>query len=336
MQRPPALTSATASNDPIVEDSAFARVSEFIFGRRLPSSHESRERLSRIEGLAVLSSDVLSSTAYATEELLLVLVSGAVLAFQWALPVSLAIVGLLVLLTISYRQTIRAYPQGAGAYNVAKANLGVQASLIAAAGLLIDYVLTVAVSVTAGAAALTSAFPDLRPYRVWIALAAILVLVVVNLRGIRTAGKAFTAPTLLFIGAMLTMLGTGLFKYATGNLHPNEMILPDEIGGGVTLFLLLRAFSAGTTALTGMEAIADGVFVFRKPEAKNARTVLLWMALTLGILFTGVTWLASHLHVMPGSDQTVLSEIARMVFGHGPFYYIIQISTLTILVLAAN
>lgn len=334
VERTPFSAAVIAADQP-PSRGPWSRLGEAVFGRRLPSSDESKERLSKVAGLAVLSSDVLSSTAYATEELLLVLVLGGAGALAWSVPVSLSIVGLLAVLTISYRQTIRAYPQGGGAYNVAKANLGTEASLVAAAGLLIDYVLTVSVSTTAGIAAITSAFPDLRPYRVYLAVAAILVLLLVNLRGVRTTGRMFTVPTLLFIGTMLMLIGVGLYKLLTDQPLPPSPELPAATAG-VTVFLIFRAFSAGTTALTGMEAISNGVYVFKKPEATNARTVLLWMALILGVLFTGVTWLAHELQVTPSPDQTVVSQIARTMLGIGPLYYLVQIVTLTILLVAAN
>ncbi len=335
MLRPPAVTTATATAEPQRPLGIFTRVSEFVFGRRLASEQEHAHRLSNISALAVLSSDALSSVAYATEELLLVLVIAGTVGLNWSVPVSVAIVCLLVMLTISYRQTIRAYPQGGGAYNVAKENLGTQAGLVAAAGLLIDYVLTAAVSATAGAAALSSAFPDFRDDKVPLAIGAITLLMVVNLRGIKSTGRLFTLPTLIFIVSMFVLLGVGIYRVISGTAAAPPPVLPIEVTG-VGIFLALRAFSSGSTALTGVEAMANGVYVFRPPEASNARKTLLWMALILGTVFIGITWLAREFNIAPATDQTVISQIARIVFGGGPGYYLIQIATMLILLLAAN
>jgi amino acid transporter len=327
----------TASAEP--HTTVWSSVGQFVLGRRLPSSHDVRERLSNLGGLAVLASDPLSSVAYATEEMLLVLVLAGMGGFSWSVPVSLAIVGLLAILTISYRQTIRAYPQGGGAYNVARENLGTEAGLIAASGLLIDYVLTAAVSVTAAVAALTSAFPALASERVVIAVVALVVLMAINLRGIKTTGRVFTVPTLFFVAMMLALIVTGIVRSVLlGHDVPAATPRPtlDDATAAVGVFLILRAFAAGCAALTGVEAIANSVRVFRPPETKNAARTMLWMALIMGVLFLGTTYLARSYTVVPVVDETVVSQIARMVFLDTPLYYGVQIATLLILVLAAN
>ncbi|MBI2965486.1 MAG: APC family permease [Chloroflexi bacterium] len=298
-----------------------------------------RERLSNLGGLAVLASDPLSSVAYATEELLLVLVLAGMGAIGWSVPLSLAIVGLLAILTISYRQTIRAYPQGGGAYNVARENLGVEAGLIAASGLLIDYVLTAAVSVAAAVAALTSAFPALAPDRVAIAVSVLAFLMVINLRGVKTTGRIFTVPTLMFVAIMLALILTGIVRFVLLD-QPVPAGVPrpplDDAVAAVTLFLLLRAFAAGCAALTGVEAIANSVRVFRPPETRNAARTMLWMAIMMGTLFVGITYLGHQLDIVPAADETVVSQIARVVFLNTPLYYGVQIATLLILLFAAN
>jgi amino acid transporter len=298
-----------------------------------------RERLSNLGGLAVLASDPLSSVAYATEELLLVLVLAGMGAIGWSVPLSLAIVGLLAILTISYRQTIRAYPQGGGAYNVARENLGTEAGLIAASGLLIDYVLTAAVSVAAAVAALTSAFPALAPDRVAIAVSVLIFLMVINLRGVKTTGRIFTVPTLMFVAIMLALILTGIVRFVLLD-QPVPAGVPrpplDDAVAAVTLFLLLRAFAAGCAALTGVEAIANSVRVFRPPETRNAARTMLWMAIMMGTLFVGITYLGHQLDIVPAADETVVSQIARVVFLNTPLYYGVQIATLLILVFAAN
>ncbi|MBI4305622.1 MAG: APC family permease [Chloroflexi bacterium] len=311
---------------------------QFLLGQRLPSSHELKERLSNLGGLAVLASDPLSSVAYATEEMLLVLVLAGTGALNWPVPLSLAIIGLLAILTISYRQTIRAYPQGGGAYNVARENLGTKAGLVAASGLLIDYVLTAAVSVTAAVAALTSAFPVLAPVKVSIAITVLFFLMAVNLRGIKTTGRLFTVPTLFFVAIMvgLILAGVGrfvLFGSATGG---ETSATVNNAVSAVTIFLLLRAFAAGCAALTGVEAIANSVRIFRPPETRNAARTMLWMAIVMAVLFVGVTYLAHQFHIVPRPNETVVSQIARVVFEDTPLYYAVQIATVLILVLAAN
>jgi amino acid transporter len=310
----------------------------WLVGLPLRTTQASRERLSKRLALAVFSSDALSSVAYATEEILLVLVLAGSAAVSWALPVSGTIVLLLAILTFSYRQIIFEYPEGGGAYIVAKANLGEWPGLTAAAALMIDYVLTVSVSVAAGIAAVTSAVPVLFPYRVSLCVLAILLVIVVNLRGVRESGKIFAAPTYLFIGALFVMIGTGLVQFLTG--HTGDATAQARPSApameGLTLFLLLRAFSAGCTALTGVEVISNGVSAFKYPESKNAAKTMAWMAAILGTLFLGITAMASSYGVLPREDETIVSQIARITFGGGSLYYLVQASTMMILILAAN
>lgn len=310
-----------------------------LVGLPLKTAQAVHERLSKRLALAVFSSDALSSVAYATEEILLVLVLAGTAAMVWSIPISVMIVLVLSILTISYRQIIFEYPQGGGAYTVARANLGEMPGLVAAAALMIDYVLTVAVSVAAGVAALTSALPSLFPYREGLGLLAILLVVVINLRGARESGRIFAVPTYLFIGSILLMLGVGLVRTVTGQTTP-AAAGPSGTGPpvfeGLTLFLLLRAFASGCTALTGVEVISNGVSVFRHPEAKNAATTMVWMALILGTLFLGISTLATSYGVHPRPDETVVSQIARATFDGSPFYYLIQAATMLILILAAN
>jgi amino acid transporter len=311
----------------------------WLVGPALKTTQAADERLSKRLALAVFSSDALSSVAYATEEILLVLVLAGSAAVTWSIPVSVMIVTLLAILTISYREIIFEYPSGGGAYIVAKSNLGEMPGLIAAAALIIDYVLTVAVSVAAGVAAVTSAIPVLFPHREALGLTAIIVVLILNLRGVRESGRIFAVPTYVFIGSILLMLGAGFMQVFLGHSVPvaqGPAVAKDTITEGLTLFLLLRAFSSGCTALTGVEVISNGVTVFKRPESKNAATTMAGMATILAILFLGITMLAYHFGVLPKEDETVVSQIARATFGGGPLYYLVQASTMAILILAAN
>ncbi len=311
----------------------------WLVGPALKTTQAADERLSKRLALAVFSSDALSSVAYATEEILLVLVLAGSAAVTWSIPVSVMIVTLLAILTISYREIIFEYPSGGGAYIVAKSNLGEMPGLIAAAALIIDYVLTVAVSVAAGVAAVTSAIPVLFPHREALGLTAIIVVLILNLRGVRESGRIFAVPTYVFIGSILLMLGAGFMQIFLGHSVPvaqGPAVAKDTITEGLTLFLLLRAFSSGCTALTGVEVISNGVTVFKRPESKNAATTMAGMATILAILFLGITMLAYHFGVLPKEDETVVSQIARATFGGGPLYYLVQASTMAILILAAN
>jgi amino acid transporter len=307
-----------------------------LVGRPLKTAQSSEERLSKRAALAVFSSDALSSVAYATEEILFVLVAAGAAGLSFSLPIAALITGLMIVVVLSYGQTIRAYPSGGGAYTVAKDNLGQVPSLVAGWSLLIDYVLTVAVSVSAGVAAITSAVPSLYPERVAVGVLVIVLITVANLRGIRESAQVFAVPTYMFIFSMVGLVVVGIWQWAMGTLPPpgaGAMSRPLE---AATAFLLLRGFAAGCTALTGIEAISNGVTSFKRPEAKNARTTLYMMGVILGFLFIGVTVLARVLHVAPAEGETVVSQIARAVFGHGGAYYFIQAATAMILLLAAN
>jgi len=313
-----------------------SRLKRVFLGSPLPTAQSRHERLAKTTALAVFASDALSSVAYATEEILLVLVLAGTAALSYSLPISIAIAVLITIVVSSYRQTIRAYPQGGGAYIVSKDNLGVPAGLVAGAALLIDYVLTVAVSVAAGIAALTSAVPALFPYRPWLCVAAVVGIAVANLRGIRESGKLFAAPTYLFIASLFVLIvygGAGaIFDFlpeAPYQRHPPGL-------EGVGLFLFLRAFASGCTALTGVEAVSDGVPAFKPPEAHNARIVLTVLGVILIVLFMGITFLAYDFGIAPRHEETVVSQLARHVFGGGAFYFEIQAVTMLILLLAAN
>jgi len=308
----------------------------FLIGKPLLTAELALERLGKPTALAVFSSDALSSSAYATEEILIVLAGAGAAALWISLPIALAIGALLVIVTLSYRQTIQAYPGGGGAYIVARANLGDYPGLVAAAALLIDYVLTVSVSVAAGVAAVTSAFQWLFPYRIALCVGAIVIIAVVNLRGVRESGRLFAVPTYLFIAGGMALLLLGVVRYAWLPIPPAPAGKPEAELGALGIFLVLRAFSSGCAALTGIEAISDGVPAFRPPEAVNARITLTWMSGILLTLFLGITALAYAFGVTPNITETVLSQLGRMVFGEGAFYYYFQVATMLILILAAN
>jgi amino acid transporter len=322
----------------------FNQVKHVLIGQPISTEHSIHERLTKVKALAVLSSDALSSVAYATEEILRVLiVLGLSAAAGLSIPVALGVIVLLAIVVASYRQTIAAYPRGGGSYIVAKDNLGTLPGLTAAASILIDYTMTVAVSVSAGIDAVNSLFPSLLPYKVDICLAIIVLVTLANLRGVREAGNIFAVPTYLFIIGILAMVGIGLVRIFFGGgiaYVPPPGTLPvgqESLTGFAFIFLLLRAFSQGCTALTGVEAISDGVPAFKPPEAKNARTTLVWMGVLAITMFGGITFLAANLHVIPSDAETVLSQVARNVFGGpGPAWFFINIVTALILVLAAN
>ncbi|HEY7533366.1 MAG TPA: APC family permease [Nitrospiraceae bacterium] len=308
----------------------------FLVGNPLKTAQAAHERLSKRLALAVFSSDALSSVAYATEEILLVLVPASLAFAHFSIPISVMIVLLLAILTLSYSQIIFEYPDGGGAYIVSKSNLGEWPGLTAAASLMIDYVLTVAVSVAAGIAAITSAIPSLFPHRTILGVLAIVLVLLVNLRGVRESGKVFAVPTYMFIGALLMMLAVGSVQLITGVAQP---VAPHAAQGAletVSLFLLLRAFSSGCTALTGVEVISNGVTAFRPPESKNAALTMAGMAIILGTLFLGITTMAYQLGVTPKQDETVVSQVARATFGEGFLYFLVQGTTMMILILAAN
>lgn len=312
----------------------------WLIGRPLPTADAPHQTVGKFVGLAVFASDNLSSSAYATQEILLVLSAAGTAAFAYAFPIAVAIVVLLLLLTLSYRQTIHAYPDGGGAYVVARDNLGEAAAQVAGAALLTDYILTVAVSVASGVAQITSAFPALYPHRVALSVAFVLVLMTVNLRGVRESGAAFAIPTYYFVAMMYLTLGVGFFRYFTGELatvtdpppmEPVERLAP------VGAFLILHAFSSGTTALTGVEAISNGVPAFKEPRSRNAGIALVWMAAILGSLFLAITFLAIRIGALPSERETVISQLARTVFdGRGPLYFASLGAMTLILILAAN
>jgi len=315
----------------------------FLVGRPIETAAQHDQRLSKRIALAVFSSDALSSVAYASEAILVVLITAGAGSLPLVIEISLGIALLLLIVGFSYRQTIYAYPSGGGAYIVAHENLGQIPGLIAAASLLIDYVLTVAVSVSAGVFAITSlaatwGYGGLATYRVEIALACITLITIINLRGVKESGLIFSVPTYVFVVSMIALLGVGLMRIVTTNaapipVAPSELPIPTATIG---LFLLLQAFSAGCTALTSVEAISNGVPAFRRPESKNAATTLLWMVGILGVMFLGLSVLAHYYGTVPREDVSVVSQIARQVVGTGPAFFVIQVSTALILVLAAN
>jgi len=314
--------------------SFYPQIKQFFLGKSLPTSAHSEERLSNAAALSVLSSDALSSVAYATEEILLVLVAAGSGALGLSLPIAIAIIALLGIVVLSYRQTIRAYPQGGGSYIVARENLGLYPGLVAGGSLMIDYILTVTVSISAGTAALTSAIPALQSHTVILCLIFIFLLMLANLRGVKESAQIFMVPTYAFVVSIFLLIGIGLFKYSTGQVPTAYPALPAT--ESISLFFILRAFSAGCTALTGVEAISDGVLAFKAPEWKNARLTLLYLGVILGFMFVGITYLANIYHIVPEDGQTVVSLLGRVILGTGPVYYFLQIVTLLVLMLAAN
>jgi amino acid transporter len=323
------------------------RAKRLLLGPPFKTTQLVHERISKRVALAVFSSDPISSTAYATEEMLLVLVAAGSAAIGLALPLAAGVAVLLLILVLSYRQVIAAYPQGGGAYMVTRDNLGGVFAAVCAAALLVDYVLTVAVSVSAGTAALASAIPELRDLRVELSVGFMVLLAWGNLRGIRESGRIFAIPTYVYILSLGSVVVLGVYRVLSGSIGPivydaAEMrVLAGATGATVSLFLLMHAYAAGTTALTGVEAIADGVPAFRKPEARNAQRTLTAMALIMAFLFIGITFLAIQLHARPFQEAppTLVAQIAEHVLGGGighVFFVFVQIATLFILVLAAN
>jgi len=306
-----------------------------LLGQPLATAAEKHERLGMISGLAVFASDALSSVAYGTEEIMLVLVAAGAAAIAYSFPIMVGIVILVGIVAASYWQTIHAYPSGGGSYIVAKDNLGTLPGLVAGAALLIDYVLTVAVSTAAGVAAVTSAFPALFSWRVLICVVTVIAVTIANLRGVRESGNLFTIPTYWFIGSLGTLLLAGGYRIVTGTVqpYPTEHIQATEAIG---LFLILRAFSSGCATLTGIEAVSNGIPAFRPPEPKNASITLVWMASILGATSLGMAYLAHLYHVTPKEAETVVSMLARAAMGEGILYYNIQAATAVILFLAVN
>ncbi len=321
----------------------FSRLKELLIGSPLHTATLHEQRLSKKAALAVLASDNLSSAAYATEEILLALAAGAAVGvmvpMSYAIPIGLAIALLTLVVVVSYGQTIREYPTGGGAYTVAKENLGITSALIAGASLLIDYVLTVAVSVTAGVAAITSAVPSLYDDRIELCLTAVGIILLMNLRGVRESATVFAGPVYAFVLAAYLLIIGGLVRYLTAGTAPEPGAVAAQTQGVwnyAVLFLVLRAFSSGCAALTGIEAVAQGVRIFKAPVARNANILLYILAAMLGTLFLGITVLAYLYGVVPYEEQTVLSQLGRRVFGTGAIYYFIQVATMAILILAAN
>jgi len=326
----------------VAEEAFLSQVKRLMVGAPIPSHLAHRERFSRVTGLAVLSSDPLSSVAYATEEILRVLALGGVAALGLVTPIGAVIATMLAIVVFSYRQTIYAYPSGGGAYVVAKDNLGRLPSLVAASALLIDYVLTVSVSIAAGVAAITSAVPSWQLNPVELSLAFVAILMFGNLRGVRESGRLFATPTYFFIVAILAMIALGAWRYLTGGLLPAPVpAAPVPLGSGglaaLSTFALLTAFSNGCTAMTGVEAVSNGVPAFRPPESRNAASTLVTMAVMSITMFVGITLLAHAYGILPSESETVVSQIARNTFGgRSAFYYGVQAATMLILVLAAN
>jgi amino acid transporter len=318
----------------------WSSLKRLLLGQPLATAVAHGERIGRIPGLAVFSSDALSSVAYASEEILLVLAPLGAMALGYSVPVALSIVGVLWLVVISYRQVIPAYPHGGGSYTVARENLGNLAGLVTAGGLMVGYTLTVAVSVAAGVAAVTSAFPALAEWRVALGVLCIALVALANLRGVRESARVLAFPTYGFVLSLLLVLGIGAFRWLTGTLPPPEPVAALPAAGaavqGLGAFVLLRAFTSGCTAMTGVEAIANGVASFREPRAQNAVATLTMMAAILAVLFLGLTGLAHALGVVPHAGQTVVSQIARAVVGSGPLYLLVQGFTAVVLLLAAN
>ena len=338
------LTAKEAASAPTTRTGkTFASVRGYLFGRPLASEDELGERLSKTKALAIFSSDAISSSAYATEEILRVLILGGAAALVLGVWVSAAISILLVAVAISYRQICIAYPTGGGSYTVSRRNIGRTVSLVAASALLIDYVMTVAVSTSSAVEQIVSAFPSLFDERVLIGVAAIGLIAIANLRGLREAGNIFAAPTYLFIGSALLMIAVGAFRILVlgeGATYGSTIAgqLQDTVQP-LSILLILRAFAAGAVALTGTEAIATGVPAFKPPEARNAATTLAVMAALLATLFIGITFLAVHFAIIPidfPEKQTVIAQVARTVYGDGVLFYLFQVFTATLLFLAAN
>jgi amino acid transporter len=314
----------------------------FFIGDPFPSSRESHERLDKIRGLAIFASDTISSNAYATEAIMTVLIvlgSGALVA---TLPIALAVAGLVVLVAVSYVQTILHYPEGGGSYTVAKDNLGELPALLAAAALLVDYIMTVSVSTAAGVRAVTSAFPEAYPYRVIIALVAVSLIAWMNLRGVRESGAIFAIPTYGFVVGVFLMLVIGMARYfglfGLPPLPVNTQTVPPmvNLAGFAFIWLILRAFSGGCTALTGIEAISNGVKAFKKPESRNAATVMIAMAMIAIVLLIGIAYLSTKIDLIPEASESILSQLTRAVTGSGFLYFWVQIFTAGILFMAAN
>ena len=311
-----------------------------LIGHPISTADASHQTIGKIVGLAVFASDALSSTAYATQEILGVIIIAGPMAYGYLFPISLAIVTLLAIVTVSYEQTIHAYPGGGGAYIVARDNLGELPAQTAGAALLTDYILTVSVSISAGVAQIVSAYPALFPYRVVLAVIAVVLIMLINLRGVKESGSAFAVPTYFFVVMMVFTVGFGLFRSLTGSL--GMVIDPPHfeakhIVSMLTPFILLHAFANGTTALTGVEAISNGITAFKEPRSKNAGITLIWMSLILGALFLGLSFLTGQVQAVFSEEETVISQLARTIYdGRGILYFMLISGTTVILIMAAN
>lgn len=312
----------------------------WLIGRPLSTADAPHQTIGKAIGLAVFASDALSSTAYATQEILGVIAAAGAISYGYLFPISLAIVTLLAIVTVSYEQTIHAYPGGGGAYIVARDNLGELPAQTAGAALLTDYILTVSVSVSAGVAQIVSAYPALFPHRVWIAVIAVLFIMLMNLRGVKESGKAFAVPAYFFVLMMVLTVGFGLFRYFTGSLgtvvDPPHFTV-EHLIPVITPFILLHAFANGTTALTGVEAISNGITAFKEPRSRNAGITLVWMSVILGSLFLGLSFLTGKVHAVFSEEETVISQLARTIYdGRGILYLMLISGTTVILIMAAN
>jgi amino acid transporter len=313
----------------------------WLIGRHLATADAPHQTIGKAVGLAVFASDALSSTAYATQEILAILAAAGTGAFSFAFPISMAIVVLLVIVSVSYEQTIHAYPGGGGAYIVARDNLGELPAQTAGAALLTDYILTVSVSVSSGIAQIASAFPALDPWRVPLAVGMVIAIMMINLRGVKESGTAFAIPTYFFIIMMFLTVGIGLVRYLTGSLgfvpDPPPLMAGTAAVSAVGVFLILHAFSSGTAALTGIEAISNGITAFKEPRSRNAGITLVWMSAILGSLFLVITFLAGKIGAVPSEQETVISQLARTAVGGRNLLYLATIGATTlILIMAAN
>jgi amino acid transporter len=317
-------------------------IKRVLIGKPFPTSTEVHERLDKVKGLAIFASDPISSNAYATEAIMTVLIVLGSGAISMTMPIGLAVAGLVLLVVFSYIQTILHYPHGGGAYMVAKDNLGTFPSLLAGAALLTDYVLTVSVSVSAGVRAVVSAFPEIHDFRVWMALSAILIITWINLRGVRESGKIFAFPTYAFVVGVWIVLLIGLVRYfGIFGASPIPMVQETveatvQLTGFAMIWLILRAFAGGCTALTGIEAISNGVMAFKPPESINAAKTMVVMGIMAMSLFVGITFLSTHIGLIPHETESILSQMTRRVAGSGFLYYWVQLFTALILFLAAN
>ena len=316
--------------------------SRFLIGRPLSTADAPHQTIGKVLGLAVFSSDAMSSVAYAPQEILIILAAAGVTAFHLSVPIAIGICALLAILIFSYEQTVHAYPNGGGSFIVARDNIGAIPAQIAAAALLTDYILTVSVSISSGVAQLISAFPLFEPYKVLIAVSFVFLIMLVNLRGVKESGITFAIPTYFFLGMMYINVIVGFIRLIAGTLGsveapPMDLILPESALQPVTLFLVLKAFASGTSAVTGVEAISDGITAFKEPRSKNAGTTLIIMALILGSMMFSITFLGNHVGVMPSEEETVISQMSRTIFeGRGLLYLGTIAATTIILVMAAN